>query len=75
MQPSSAAAERVFSLLKASFSDQQDSTLQNYLESSITLQHNVLLLVLSMFFLKHIYENLKHNVTIMENNQCSPQGV
>ena len=40
VQPSSAAAERVFSLLKATFSDQQDSALQDYLESSIMLQYN-----------------------------------
>ena len=40
VKPSSAAAERVFSLLKATFSDQQDSALQDYLESSIMLQYN-----------------------------------
>ena len=40
VQPSSAAAERVFSLLKATFSDQQDSTLQDYLETSLMLQYN-----------------------------------
>ena len=40
LQPSSAAAERVFSLLKASFSDQQDSSLQDYIEASLMLQYN-----------------------------------
>ena len=32
VQPSSAASERVFSLLKASFSEQQDGALEDYLE-------------------------------------------
>lgn len=40
VQPSSAAAERVFSLLKASFREQQDSALQDYIESSLMLQYN-----------------------------------
>ena len=40
VQPSSAAAERVFSLLNATFSDKQDSALQDYLETSIMLQYN-----------------------------------
>ena len=40
VQPSSAAAERVFSLLKASFSDRQDGALQDYLEVSLMLQYN-----------------------------------
>ena len=40
VQPSSAASERVFSLLKASFNDQQDFTLQDYLEASLMLQYN-----------------------------------
>ena len=35
VQPSSASSERVFSLLKASFDEQQD-----YLEASLTLQFN-----------------------------------
>lgn len=39
-QPSSAAAERVFSLLKASFSDQQQSALEDYIETSLMLQYN-----------------------------------
>ena len=37
LQPSSAAAERVFSLLTASFSEQQQHSLNNYVE---TLQYN-----------------------------------
>ena len=34
-QPSSAAAERVFSLLQNSFKDQQYSSLEDYIEASI----------------------------------------
>ena len=40
IQPSSAAAERVFSLLKSSFGEQQDMALQDYIEASIMLQYN-----------------------------------
>lgn len=40
VQPSSAASERVFSLLKASFKDQQDLALQDYLQASLMLQYN-----------------------------------
>ncbi len=40
VQPSSAAAERVFSVLKASFNESQDHALQDYLESSLMLQYN-----------------------------------
>lgn len=40
VQPSSAASERVFSLLKSSFGDQQDSSLQDYIEASLILQYN-----------------------------------
>ena len=40
VQPSSAAAERVFSLLKCSFGDHQDSSLQDYIETSLMLQFN-----------------------------------
>ena len=40
VQPSSAASERVFSLLKSSFSSQQQSSLQNYIEVSLMLQYN-----------------------------------
>ena len=39
IQPSSAAAERVFSLLKASFGEQQDSSLQDYVQTSLMLQY------------------------------------
>ena len=35
VQPSSAASERVFSLLKAAFCDQQQSTLEDELEASL----------------------------------------
>ena len=40
VQPSSAAAERVFSLLKCSFGDQQETTLQDYIETSLMLHFN-----------------------------------
>ena len=40
IQPSSAAAERVFSLLNASFSDQQEHSLQDYIELSLMFQYN-----------------------------------
>ncbi len=40
VQPSSAAAECVFSLLKASFGPQQDSALNDYIETSLMLQYN-----------------------------------
>ena len=40
IQPSSAAAEIVFSLLKASFGEQQDSSLQDYIQTSLMLQYN-----------------------------------
>ena len=40
VQPSSAAAERVFSILKSSFGPQQDHSLQDYVESSLMLQYN-----------------------------------
>ncbi len=39
-QPSSAAAERVFSLLQNSFKDQQYSSLEDYIEACIMLQYN-----------------------------------
>ena len=40
IQPSSAAAERVFSLLKNSFNEHQDLALQDYIEASLMLQYN-----------------------------------
>ena len=40
IQPSSAAAERVFSLLKASFGEQLEASLQDYVEASLMLQFN-----------------------------------
>ena len=41
VQPSSAASERLFSLLNASFQDQQENTLQDVLETSIMLQQSL----------------------------------
>ena len=40
VQPSSAAAERVFSILKRSFSDTQYGSLQDLIETSVMLQYN-----------------------------------
>ena len=40
LQPSSAAAERVFSLLKNSFGDQQLKSLEDYIEASLVIQYN-----------------------------------
>ena len=40
VQPSSAAAERVFSILSTSFGTQQDVALQDYIECSTMLQYN-----------------------------------
>ena len=40
IQPSSASAERAFSLLTNAFCSQQDSALQDYLEASIMLRYN-----------------------------------
>ena len=40
VQPSSAASERVFSLLKNSFTERQNSSLQDYIETSLMLQYN-----------------------------------
>ena len=40
IQPSSAASERVFSLLNSSFSEQQERALQGYVETSLMLQFN-----------------------------------
>ena len=39
VQPTLVIAERVFSLLKGSFGDQQDSSLKDYIESSLMLQY------------------------------------
>lgn len=44
IQPSSAAAERVFSLLKSTFGEQQDNSLQDYIEASLMLRYNKQLL-------------------------------
>ena len=40
IQPSSAAAERAFSILNSSFGDRQESSLQDYIECSVLLQYN-----------------------------------
>ena len=40
IQPSSAGAERAFSILNNIFTDRQDNASQDYLESSVMLQYN-----------------------------------
>ena len=40
LQPLSAAAERVFSLLNSSFGERQDNALKDYIEASLMLQYN-----------------------------------
>ena len=40
LQPSSAAADRVFSLLTNSFKEQQTQALEDYIETSVMLQYN-----------------------------------
>ena len=40
VQPSSAASERVFSLLRNSFGERQNSALQDYIEAFLMLQYN-----------------------------------
>ena len=40
IQPSSASAERAFLLLNSTFGDQQDNSLQDYIESALMLQYN-----------------------------------
>ena len=40
VQPSSAASERVFSILSNSFSSQQESSLEDYIQLSVMLQYN-----------------------------------
>ena len=39
LQPSSVAVERVFSMLKCSFGELQENSIQDYVESSLMLQH------------------------------------
>ena len=40
VQPSTAAAKRAFSILTASFVDQQERSLEDYIEASVILQFN-----------------------------------
>ena len=40
VQPSSTAAERVFSILHCSFGDKQQHALEDYIEASVQLQYN-----------------------------------
>ena len=40
IQPSSAAAERVFSILQSSFGKQQEQSLEDFIQLSVMLQYN-----------------------------------
>ena len=40
IQPSSASSERVFSILKRSFGDQQNNSLEDYVEATVMSQFN-----------------------------------
>lgn len=40
VQPTSGAAERVFSILNSTFNDQQSNALQDYIEASVMMQYN-----------------------------------
>ena len=53
VQPSSASAEHVFSLLACTFIDQQDSSPEDYIETSLILQFNESHIVLY----KNIFEH------------------
>ena len=48
VQPSSAAAEKVFAILNSSFNDQQEHALVDYLQASVITQYNKRLLTSSM---------------------------
>ena len=54
VQPSSAAAKRVFSFLVSSFNDQQEHALVDYLKAGAMIQYN------KELFLKNVTENLKN---------------
>lgn len=41
IQPSSAVLEKVFSLLKNSFGDEQLTSQEEYVETSLTFQYNI----------------------------------
>jgi len=59
VQPSSMAAERVFSLLQNSFSHVQQSSLEDYISVSVMLQYNRKQDILS------VYKNFEHNLRII----------
>ena len=55
-QPSSTVVERVFSLLKNSFDEQQSSALEDYIDLTLILQRNkqsILFGLLCFFVLQH----------------------
>ena len=46
VQPTSASSERVFLLLNNSFSDRQDASLSDYVEASLMLQYNSIIIMI-----------------------------
>ena len=56
VQPSSAAAERVFSILSNSFSDTQRSSLEDCIETSIMIQYNNKEKDRNMYSISHVID-------------------
>ena len=75
MQPSSAAAERVFTLLAASFDDQQTNALQGYVENFnharvqqvMNSINNFAVYHLQLYMFQEIFENNRHILGIIGN--------
>ena len=55
VQPSSAAAERVFSILHCSFGDRQNNALEDYIEASV-LYYSIII-VNDVFYYVFLYKN------------------
>ena len=65
VQPSLAAAERVFSILCNSFTDRQEHALRDYIETLVMLQYNCRQCVLCVVFvLVHV---LCHLCVVMDH--------
>ena len=68
VQPSSAAAERVFSLLQLSFGGQQDNSLQDYIEASLMLQLTSDKILENMFCVFCVFSSDSFFAHALENN-------
>ena len=82
VQPFSAAAERVFSLMSNSFNRQQFQSLQDYIEHSLMLQYNKRQINRIIIFLtSYTVGILEQNVGIMGRNKskmgriCEHKGI